>query len=147
METQVRRLSANCFNWPNFYMGFPDSSVGKESACNAGDPSWIPGLGGSAGEGIGYPLQYSWASLAAQLVNNPPAMQETWIRSLGWEDSLRRERLTTPVFWPGEFHGLYSPWGCRESDTTERLSLSPIKLHALRFESSQMATFYTLLCP
>ena len=42
--------------------GFPDSSVGKDSACNAGDPGWIPGLGRSAGEGIGYPIQYSWAS-------------------------------------------------------------------------------------
>ena len=58
-------------------MGFSDSSVGKESACNAGDPGWIPGLGRSAGEGIGYPLQYSWASLVAQLVMNLPAMQET----------------------------------------------------------------------
>ena len=53
---------------------FPDSSVGKESACNAGDPGLIPGLGRSAGEGIGYPLQYSWASLVAQMVKNPPAM-------------------------------------------------------------------------
>ena len=58
-------------------MGFSDSSVGKESACNAGDPGWIPGLGRSAGEGIGYPLQYSWASLVAKLVMNLPAMQET----------------------------------------------------------------------
>ena len=57
--------------------GFPDSSVGEESACNAGDPSLIPRLGRSTGEGIGYPLQYSWASLVAQLVKNPPAMQET----------------------------------------------------------------------
>ena len=58
--------------------GFPHSSVGKESACNAGDSSSIPGLGRSTGgEGIGYPLQYSWASLVAQLVKNPPAMQET----------------------------------------------------------------------
>ena len=63
-------------------MGFPDSSVGKESACNAGDPSLIPGLGRSAGEG---------------------------------------EKLSNPVFWPGEFHGLYGLWGCKESDTTERL--------------------------
>ena len=54
--------------------GFPDSSVGKESTCNAGDPGLIRGLGGSAGEGIGYPLQYSWTSLIAQLVNNLPAM-------------------------------------------------------------------------
>ena len=58
-------------------LGFPDSSIGKESACNAGDPSLIPGLGRSAGEGIGYPLQYSWASLVVQLVKNPPEMQET----------------------------------------------------------------------
>ena len=72
------------------YMGFPDSSVGKEFACNAGDPSWIPGSGRSAGEGIGYPLQYSWASLVAQLVKNPPTMQETWVQSLGWEDPPER---------------------------------------------------------
>ena len=70
------------------YLGFPDSSVGKESTCNARDPGSIPGSGRSAGEGIGYPLQYSWASLVAQLVKNPPAMQETWVRSLGWEDPL-----------------------------------------------------------
>ena len=55
--------------------GFPDSSVHKESACNAGDPGSIPGSGRSAGEGIGYPFQSSWASLVAQLVKNPPAMQ------------------------------------------------------------------------
>ena len=57
--------------------GFPDRSVGKESACNAGDPSSIPGSGRSAGDGIGYPLQYSWASLVA--VKNLPAMRETWV--------------------------------------------------------------------
>ena len=57
----------------------PDSSVGKESACNIGDPGSIPGLERSAGEGIGYPFQYSRASLVAQLVKNPPAMQETWV--------------------------------------------------------------------
>ena len=59
--------------------GFPHSSVGKESLCNAGDPGLIPGLGRSTGEGIGYPLRYSWASLVAQLVKNSPAMQETWV--------------------------------------------------------------------
>ena len=59
--------------------GFPDSSVGKESACNAGDPGLIPGLGRSPGEGIGYPLQYFWASLVAQLVKNLPALWETWV--------------------------------------------------------------------
>ena len=60
-------------------MGFPQSSVGKESTCNAGDCSSIPGSGRSAGGGIGYPLQYSWASLVAQLVKNLPAMWETWV--------------------------------------------------------------------
>ena len=60
-------------------MGFLDSSVGKESACNAGDPSLIPGSGRSTGEGMGNPLQYSWASLVAQLIKNPPAMRETWV--------------------------------------------------------------------
>ena len=70
--------------------GFPDSSVGKESACNAGDPSLILGLGRSAGEGIGYLLQYSWASLVVQLVKNLPGMQETWVQSLGWEDPLEK---------------------------------------------------------
>ena len=78
-------------------MGFPDSSVGKESACNAGDPGSIPGLGSSAGEGIGYPLQYSWASPVAQLVKNLPAMQETPVRFLGQEDPGRRDRLPTPI--------------------------------------------------
>ena len=86
--------------------GFPNSSVGKESICNAEDPGSIPGSGRPTGEGIGYPLQYSWASLVAQLVKNPPAIRKTWVRSLGWEDPWRRERLPTPVFWPGEFHGL-----------------------------------------
>ena len=81
--------------------GFPGSSVGKESACNAGDPDLIPGLGSSAGEGIGYPLQYSWASLVAQLVKNPPAMRETWLRSLGWEDPLEKGKanLSSILAW------------------------------------------------
>ena len=104
-------------------MSFPDSSIGKESIYNAGDPGSIPGLGRSAGEGIGYPLQYSWASHVAQLVKNLPAMWETSVGSLGWEDPLEKGRLYTPVFWPGEFLGLYSPWGCEELDMTERLSL------------------------
>ena len=70
--------------------GFPDSSVGKESACNAGDLGLIPGSGRFPGEGIGYPLQYSWASLVAQLVKNPPAMWDTWVQSLGWEYPLEK---------------------------------------------------------
>ena len=74
--------------------GFPDSSVGKESACNAGDPGSILGSGRSAGEGIGYPFQYSWDSLVAQLVKNLPAMQKTWVRSLSREDALEKEKAT-----------------------------------------------------
>ena len=60
-------------------VGFPDNSVGKESACNAGDLGWIPGLGRFPGEGMGYPLQYSCASLVAQMIKNPPAVKETWV--------------------------------------------------------------------
>ena len=120
-------------------MGFPDSSVGKESAFNAGDPGSIPGLGRSAGEGIGYPLQYSWASLVTQVVKNPPAMWE----DLASTPALGRfpregERLPTPVFWPGEFHGLYNPWGHKDLGMTERVSLSarrnkPYSMYKLTF--------------
>ena len=103
-------------------LGFPDSSVDKESTCYVGDPGSIPGSGRFTGEGIGYPLQYSWASLVAQLVKNPSANGrpgfDPWVGKIPW----RGERLPTPVFWPGEFHGLYSPWGLKESDMTERLS-------------------------
>ena len=77
-----------------FIYGFPDSSVGKESDFNSGDPSSIPGLGRSVGEGIGYPLQYAWASLVPQLVKNLPALWGTWVRSLGWEDPLEKGKAT-----------------------------------------------------
>ena len=93
------------FQWGN-------SSVGKESTCNAGDPGsilwrrdrlltpvFLGFSGGSAGK-------------------ESPAMRETWDGKIPW----RRGRLPTLVFWPGEFHGLYSPWGCKELDTTEWLS-------------------------
>ena len=73
---------------------FPDNSVDKESTCNAGDHGSIPGLGRSAGERIRYLLQYSWAFLVAQLVKNSPAMWETWVQSLGWEDPLENEKAT-----------------------------------------------------
>ena len=66
-------------------MGFPDSSVGKESTRNAGDPILIPGWGRSAGEGIGYPHLYYGDSLVGQLVKNPPSVQQTWFQSLGWK--------------------------------------------------------------
>ena len=73
--------------------GFPDSSVGKDFACN-GDPGLIPGSGRCTGEGIGYTLQYSSASLVALLVKNLPALWETWVQSLGWKDPLEKGKAT-----------------------------------------------------
>ena len=75
-------------------LGFLDRSVGKESSYNAGDTDSIPGLGRSVGEGIGYPLLYSEASLVAQLVKNPPATQKTWVQSLVWEDALKKGKAS-----------------------------------------------------
>ena len=86
-------------------VGFPGSSADKGSSCNAGDPSSIPAPGSSPREGIGCLLQYSWAPLVAQMVKNLPVVQETWVRSLGWEDPLEEGMQPTPVFLPGE-----SPW-------------------------------------
>ena len=79
--------------FPGKSLGFLDSSVGRESACNAGNPGSIPGSGRSAGEGIGYPLQNSWASLVVQLVKNLPALWETWVLSLGWDDPLEKGKV------------------------------------------------------
>ena len=106
---------------PSYSVGFPGSSVSKESACNAGDPSSIPGLGRSPREGIGYPLQYSWASLVAQLVQNLTAMWETWVRSLRWEDLLEEGMAThysIPAWrismdrgaWWATVHGVAKSW-------------------------------------
>ena len=72
---------------------------------------------------MGITFDITWSSLVAQTVKNPPAMQETWVPSLGWEDPLDKGMATTPVFWPGEFHGQrsltgYIPWGHKEWDTT-----------------------------
>ena len=82
-------------------LGLPGSSAGKESICNAEDPDLIPGLGKSAGEGIGCPLQYSWASLVAQLVKNLPAMRETWVRSLGYLGRSPGEGTSYPLQYSG----------------------------------------------
>ena len=87
-------------------MGFLGSSAGKESICNAGDHSSIPGSGRPAGEGMGYPLQYSWASLVAQLVKNPPAMWETWVGKIPW----RWERLPYPLQYSGLTHSSILTW-------------------------------------
>ena len=78
---------------------------------------------------FGFLSPINGASLVAQLANNPPVKQETWVQYLGWENSLEKERIPTPVLWPGEFHGLYSPWGCKELGASERFSLSPINIH------------------
>ena len=84
--------------------GFPGSSAGKESACNIGDPSSIPGSGTSPGEWLGYTLQYSWASLVAQMVmvKNLPAMREARVRSLCWEDTLEVGMATYSSILDGE---------------------------------------------
>ena len=75
-------------------LGFPGSSAGKEFTCNAGDPGLIPGLGRPPGRRIDYPFQYCWASLVAQVVKNLPAVWETWVQSLGWEDPLEKGKTT-----------------------------------------------------
>ena len=102
----------------------------KKSTCNVGDPDWIPGSGRSAGEGIGYTHQYSWASLVAQMVKNPPAMWETgfnpWVGKVPW----RRKRLPIVIFRHGEFHGQrilagYSPWGLKELEMTVQFYYFP----------------------
>ena len=84
------RLLKELTSISSFVLGIPNRSVGKECTFNAGDPSSIPESGRFAGEGIGYPLQYSWASLVAQLVKNPPSMQETPVQFLGQKDLLEK---------------------------------------------------------
>ena len=123
-----------------FLLGFSGSSVGKESTCKAGDPGSIPGSGKTPGEGISYPLQYSWASLVGQMVKNPPVLWETWVRSLGWEDPLKESMVThsSILAWrmprQGSLVGC-SSWGHKESDTTEQLSphMLPVPRHLFLF--------------
>ena len=86
-------------------MGFHSVSVVKESACQAGDAGLIPGSGRSPGKGNGNPLQYSWDSLVAKTAKNLPAMQETWVQSLGREDPLEKEMATH-----SSILALRSPW-------------------------------------
>ena len=82
-------------------------------------------------------IRYIWASLIAQLVKNPPAVQETLVRFLGWEDPLEKGKVihSSILAWRIPWTGLYSPWGCKESDTTERLSLSKVISPAVFFHS------------
>ena len=115
-QTKLLGVSQFCLLGPNTWhfifsiginnMAFLVAQLVKESAFNAGNPGSTPGSGRSPGDGIGYPLQYSWASLVAQLVKNLPAIRETWVQSLGWEDPLEeRAWQPTPVLLPGE-----TPW-------------------------------------
>ena len=127
----------------------PSSSAGKDSACFAGRFYLIPGSGRSPGEGTGYPIQYSWASLVAQTVKNAPALWETWIWSLGQEDPLEEGMATHSsilawrIPWT-EMPG--SPWARKEldMDTTKQLSevkwkwLSHIQLFATRWTMQSM---------
>ena len=102
------------------YQGFPGSSAGKESACNAGDPGSFPGSGRSAAQGIGYPLQYSWASLVTQIVKNPLGMWENWVLSLGWEDPLEKRKAT---------HFSILTWRIPWTVTKSRTQLSNFQFH------------------
>ena len=152
-------LSRRGSNWTNFYfrfsnplkraslwVAFPGSSLGKEATCNAGDPSLILGSGRSPGEGIGSPIQYSWASLVAQMVKNLPAMWETWVWSLGWEDPLEKGVATLSVILPGESPWTEEPGGlqsmdCKELDMTERVSTG--KSGMLQFMGLQSQTGFS----
>ena len=112
-------------SWNIWSWRLPGSSAGQESACKAGDPGLIPGLGRSPGEGIGYSLQYSWASLVAQMVKNLPEMQETWVQSLGWEDPLEESMATQSSMLAWRIPMDRGAWwatvhGCTELHTTKR---------------------------
>ena len=121
--------------------GFLGSWAGKESACNAGDPGLIPGLGRSAGEGLGYPFQYSWPSLVAQLVKNLPATWETLVWSQGWEDALEKGKAT---------HSSILAWRIGHGVTVHGVTKSRTWLSNFHFiyNYSLQATnvFYILLC-
>ena len=117
---------ANELNWTH-------SSVGKESTYNGGEPGSIPGLLRPCGEGIRLPTTVFLGFPSGSLVKNLPAMQETWVQSLGWEGLLQKERLPTPVFWPGEFHGLCRPWGHRVGH--KWATFTQIYIHGLKSKS------------
>ena len=120
------RNSCNMGKNPSLLHCFSGGSAGKESACNPGDPSSIPGLGRSAGEGIGYPLQYSCPSLVTHLVKNQPAMQETWVRSLVWEDPLEKGKATHSSILAWRL-----PWTV-ESMGSQRVGHDQVTLTSLR---------------
>ena len=114
-------------------LGFPDSSLGKEPTCNAGDPSSIPGSRRSAEEGIGYPFQYFGASLVAQLAKNPPAIQETWVQSLSWNNPLEKGKAT---------HSSILAW--RIPWTVHRVAKSQIWLSKFHFHIHHIFNLQTI---
>ena len=110
-----------------------NSSFGKESSCNEGGPSSIPGLWRSAGEGIDYPLLYSWASRLAQLVKNQPEIQETWVQSLGWEDALEKGKAThSSIPWR-------IPW------TVQSMGSQRVRHDWVTFDLSLFHSFYSFI--
>ena len=113
-----------------FSLGFPHSSAGKESACNARDPSLIPESGRSPGEGMAYPLQYSWAPLVAQTVKNPSTMWDTWVGKI----PRRRAWRPTPVFLPEEFSWTEEPGGLQSVGSP--LDMTKHSMLPLRFGKS-----------
>ena len=108
--------------------GFPGNSDSRESTCSVGDLGSIPGLGRAPGGGRGNPLQYSWASLVAQMVKNPPAMQETWVQSLGWEHS-----------FPGEGNGYPLQYSCLENSMDRGAWWATV--HGVSMSQTQLSDF------
>ena len=130
-------------------MGFPASSADKESACNVRDTSSISRLESSPGEGIDYPLQYSWASLLTQMAKNLPAMRETWVQSPGWKipgggygNPHQYSCLASPLRQGSLV--CCSPWGSKELDTTEHSTTGYSMTSTLfaRLLSTDTALFY-----
>ena len=113
--------------WMDDMLCVRDGSDSKESACNVGELGLIPGLGRSPGGGHDHPLQYSWALLVAQIVKNLPAMWESWVRSLGWEDPLDEGIATHSGILTWRIPIDRGSWwatvdGVEELDTTEQIS-------------------------
>ena len=114
-------------------LGFPGSSAGKESTCNAGEPGLIPGSERSPGEGIGYPLQYPWAFLVAQMVKNLPTVKKTWLQSLGWEDPLEEGMANHSSILAWRI-----PWTEEEPGMLPSMGLQRVRRH-LMTEEEQFA--------
>ena len=111
------------YYWPSLV-----AQMVKKSVCNAGDLGSVPGLGRFLGEGNGNPLQYSWASLVAQLVKTPPAMWDTWVRSLGWEDSLEKGKAAHSIIL-----GWRIPWPIVHGVAKSQTRLGDFDLHCFGY--------------